>query len=89
MYVLDYLIYHLRPFGIVAHSPAVPERMSVEAAIAAAVQSSTVTAKNGTSGQIASAKAAATANAVNTVVASKPNTRQLPLEAKEPKIVQP
>lgn len=27
MYVLDYLIYHLRPYGIVAHSQPLPEKL--------------------------------------------------------------
>lgn len=37
MYVLDYLIYHLRPYGIVAHPPPIAERMSVEEALASVV----------------------------------------------------
>lgn len=28
MYVLDYLIYHLRPYGIVGHSQPLPEKLS-------------------------------------------------------------
>lgn len=27
MYVLDYLIYHLRPYGIVAHSQPLPNKL--------------------------------------------------------------
>uniref|UniRef100_A0A182UEH8 N-acetylgalactosaminide beta-1,3-galactosyltransferase n=1 Tax=Anopheles melas TaxID=34690 RepID=A0A182UEH8_9DIPT len=29
MYVLDYLIYHLRPYGIVAHSQPLPKKLSL------------------------------------------------------------
>lgn len=29
MYVLDYLIYHLRPYGIVTHSQPLPEKLTV------------------------------------------------------------
>lgn len=28
MYVLDFLIYHLRPYGIVGHAPALPDKLS-------------------------------------------------------------
>lgn len=28
MYVLDYLIYHLRPYGIVAHSQPLPDKLT-------------------------------------------------------------
>lgn len=27
MYVLDYLIYHLRPYGIVAHAQQLPDKI--------------------------------------------------------------
>lgn len=27
MYVLDYLIYHLRPYGIVAHAQPLPDKI--------------------------------------------------------------
>lgn len=29
MYVLDYLIYHLRPYGIVTHSQPLPEKLTI------------------------------------------------------------
>lgn len=29
MYVLDYLVYHLRPYGIVAHSQPLPKKQSL------------------------------------------------------------
>lgn len=29
MYVLDYLIYHLRPYGIVGHSQPLPNKVSL------------------------------------------------------------
>lgn len=28
MYTLDYLIYHLRPYGIVGHAQALPEKLA-------------------------------------------------------------
>lgn len=30
MYVLDYLIYHLRPYGIVKNAQTLPEKLSVK-----------------------------------------------------------
>lgn len=29
MYVLDYLVYHLRPYGIVGHSQPLPKKLSL------------------------------------------------------------
>lgn len=29
MYVLDYLIYHLRPYGIVTNSQPLPEKLAI------------------------------------------------------------
>lgn len=29
MYVLDYLIYHLRPYGIIGHAQPLPDRLTI------------------------------------------------------------
>lgn len=44
MYVMDYLIYHLRPYGIVAHPPPLAERMSVDEAMASVADLKTTVA---------------------------------------------
>lgn len=41
MYVLDYLIYHLRPYGIVSHAQPLRERLTIEAVIAEAADAKT------------------------------------------------
>lgn len=45
MYVLDYLIYHLRPYGIIAHAQTLPDKIAIAELLQRQLQQQTTQTK--------------------------------------------